>query len=225
MPLREFNMERVTDRILDFCQTQGISKSILVAHSLGALIALRLAAKAPHLFGRIILVDGTLGRAIGLVKRPLGGFKHPRLAFAVAAQFFGGLFPIRRRSARLIGGSKILRQLLLWPYVARPRNLKVDVITRALSHNGGLTVAKVATEARHFVYEDLLRAIPHSVDLIWGNNDRLISIEDIGQVRNLVNVERELCISTCGHWPMIEEPNELAHFILSWREHDVNRPT
>jgi pimeloyl-ACP methyl ester carboxylesterase len=216
---RDFNIEIVTDKILSFYQKLGVEKGILVAHSLGAIVAIRLAAKAPNMFSRLILVDGTLGRATHLVQRPLSSFKDPRLAVAVAAQFVGGLFSLRRRAATLIGGSKLMRQLLLWPYVAEPRSLDVDLIIKALSHNGGLAVVKVAMEARRVNYEALVKAVPHAIDLIWGEGDRLINGTDVDSVKALANVERELTLRTCGHWPMVEKPEELTRFILSWRDH------
>lgn len=215
-PTGGFTFDHAAKKISDFSRKLDIRNCIVVGHSLGALVALRLVGLDSTRFKRLILVDGTLGRVVRLLKRPQSVIQHPALGVYVAAQFAGGLLPLGDRGARIIGYTPIIRALTLWPYVSNPNDLNPKIAAEALAKNGGISVAKVLGEACRFDYVTLMQAISQPVDLVWGERDHLINQDDIRQARSLVTVERELEIADCGHWPMIERPTELIDFILSW---------
>ncbi len=215
LPLRDIYLDGLAERVASFCTAKNVANCVLVAHSMGTFVALRLAAAAPELFRQIVLVDGTLGRAVQVIQHPLRGLREPRLMFAVAAQFIGGLLPIRARVARVIGHSRLIRRLVLWPYVAAPARLDEETVSSALSHNGGWAVARALHEARRVDYPSLLTGHPVPVDLVWGAQDSLLGEVDVTQARTLMDVGDELRITGCGHWPMIEDPGVLVEFLLS----------
>jgi pimeloyl-ACP methyl ester carboxylesterase len=70
--------------------------SILVSHSGGAFVAARLAAVAPKLFIRLIIVSGTLIRAFDMARKPRLALSNPRLGFLVTSHFLAGIFPLPR---------------------------------------------------------------------------------------------------------------------------------
>jgi pimeloyl-ACP methyl ester carboxylesterase len=211
-------LESTARQISALTQSLHVSNGVLVAHSLGAFAALRLAALEPTRFQRLILVDGTLGRALEFVKHPESIFTQPALGLSVSMQFLGGILPLKKHLANIVGHSSLLRSLTLRPWVDDPGHLDPNIVAAALSNNGGLGVVRSLTAARHIDYEDLLRGITQPVDLIWGERDNLINAADIEYVAGLVNVDRRLAIPKCGHWPMIEFPSVLARFISSWGE-------
>ena len=211
-------LEPTALQIRTLTQSLHVRNGVLVAHSLGAFPALRLAALEPTRFQRLILVDGTLGRALEFVKHPKSGFNQPAFALSVSMQFVGGIIPLEKHLASIVGHSSLLRSLTLRPWVDDPGRLDPDLVTAALSNNGGLGVVRSLAGARDIDYEDLLRGVTQPVDLIWGERDNLINAADIEYVAGLVNVDRRLAIPRCGHWPMIEFPLVLAKFISSWGE-------
>jgi pimeloyl-ACP methyl ester carboxylesterase len=209
-----FTLENISREIDAFCTVNNADKCIIVAHSLGSFMGLRLAALNPERFRRLVLVDGTLARAAQIMKCPRGIWKDPSLGFYVGAQFIGGMLPIRGRVADVISRSRVIREMTLWPYVASPGNLDPRILAAALSDNGGITVLKVLAQSRSISYTGLMKGVSQPVDLVWGEKDHLISFQDVECARHYMQVERELKIPSCGHWPMIEAPTILSDFLL-----------
>ena len=214
-PIDGFRLIHVSAAISKICRSLDINNCVLVAHSMGAFVALQLMAIEPNRFCRLILVDGTLGRVIRLIKFPQRVLQNPDLGLYVLAQFAGGVIPLTQRAAKIISYSPIARDLSLWPYIAYPRRIDPNVLATALAGNGGFAVIKALAEARRVDYIELMQAIPHPVDLAWGAADHLINREDVEQARQFMNVDRELEIQSCGHWPMIESPELLTAFIMT----------
>lgn len=215
-PRNGFTLEHITEAIESFCDQIDIRSCVLVAHSLGAFIALDLANRAAERFDRIILVDGTLTRAAEIIQHPTLITKRPVLAFYVAAQFIGGMFPLGRPLAKFVSHSRLIRNATLWPYVANPSLLDPDMLASALANNGGRNVLKVLLEAHTIRYVTLMRAVPQPVDLIWGTKDHLISEIDINEARSNMQVKRQEKIAGVGHWPMLERPELLTQLLLSF---------
>ena len=191
-PPNGFSLDHISQAIGRFCDTSNIENCVLVAHSLGALIALNISAQQPTRFKRLILVDGTLTRTAELIQDPKRAVNHPALAFYAGAQFIGGLFPIRRRAANILSHTRVIRDITMWPYVAHPDNLSASILAGALANNGGCNVLKVLAKARAIRYTALMSAVSQPVDLVWGAQDHLISREDIQQAREHMHVDREL---------------------------------
>lgn len=212
----QITLHGAADALLRLCDTLSVKDCVLVAHSMGAFVALQMISQAPAGFRRLILVDGTLGRAVMVLRSPRQAVADPALTGYVLAQFAGGVVPLSGRALRLLTGSRLLRHATLWPYVARPGQTDPALLARALADNGSTGVAQALDAARHVDYTGLLRSVTCPVDLVWGAADHLIEQADIDQARAELPVERTLRLADCGHWPMIEQPAALARFIISF---------
>ncbi len=215
-PRGPVTLDSVADAILTFCREVEAKNCTIVAHSLGGLIGLSVAARDPDLCRRLILVDGTPVTAIMMLRNPLRAVKAPMLAMTIVAQFLGGLVPLRPRTARLIARSKVLRALALWAFVAKPTRLDAAVTADALSYTGGARM--VINALRQSGQVDLLAMLDAArvpVDLVRGDHDNMNTAADFAIVREHADVRRELVIPDCRHWPLIEAPQTLTHFILS----------
>jgi pimeloyl-ACP methyl ester carboxylesterase len=209
-------LDSVAEAIVAFCHEIDVKSCTVVAHSLGGLIGLAVAAKDPDLCERIILVDATPVSAIGLVRHPWRALRVPSLAVTFVAQFLAGIVPLRPRTARLIARSRILRKLALWPFVERPAALDPTVTADALSYTGGVAaVFRVLRQSRSLDLTALLAGAGVPVDLVRGENDRMNTATDFAIVRTHADVRRELVIKQCKHWPLIEAPEVLVDFILA----------
>jgi pimeloyl-ACP methyl ester carboxylesterase len=211
----QFTLANIACALLRLCDSMSIQNCIVIAHSMGAFVAMQLCALDPKRFRRLILIDGTLGRAAAIIQSPLRAVAEPELSCYILAQFAGGAVPLNRASVKLLMGSRLLRQMALWPYVARPGKIDIDLLACALAFNGGIGVVKALGAARRIDYVRLLRGVSCPVDLIWGAADRLIGPSDIDQARLELRVERILQLHDCGHWPMIEQPDSLIRFLAS----------
>lgn len=215
-PPEGLTIESICDKIVQFLDHQRSRPPVIVGHSLGAFVALALATLSPSVFRRVILVSGILLRAANLLRSPSKALLAPDLAVALAAQFIGGIIPLRHVPTGLVLQWRLARVITLWPYVAHPASLDPTVLARAFSNNGGTGVLRVLSQSHSFDLIATMKDVKQPVDLIWGRADRLISNEDIRRARTLLNVNRSQDIRACGHWPMIEQPNVLARFISEW---------
>lgn len=214
-PIGGFTLEHATAAIANFCDQEDVRNCVLVAHSLGAFIALDLANRSAPRFTNVILVDGTLTRAAELIQNPMSIAHEPVLGFYVAAQFLGGMIPLGPFFAKLVSRNRLIRKAALWPYVANPENLDPRMLAMALASNGGRNVLKVLLEAHTLQYIELMRAVPQQVDLVWGAEDHLINGTDIDAARGNMRVRRLEKLPGIGHWPMLERPELLTEILLS----------
>ena len=213
----QFDLDASVARILRFCRSQDVRNCVLVSHSVGCVVAARLAAREPALFTRLVLVSGTLVRAAELAQHPRRALSNPSLGFFVATQFLTGLFPIPHAVLQVIAASRIMRQLTLWPFVAHPAQLPPEHLVETLTGSGSLAVLRILVTAKKIDYLGILAAVPQPVELIAGAEDRIINSADIARVHQLVHVSREHTIPRCGHWPWLENPTELVDFIMARR--------
>ncbi len=62
-----------------------------------------------------------------------------------------------------------------------------------------------------------------SIDVIWGEDDKLILKESVDVIKQLVPHVKEHCILQCSYVPQLERPHELAYLlkrILGLHEHN-----
>jgi pimeloyl-ACP methyl ester carboxylesterase len=216
LPGAEVTLDGVAEAIIAFCRRENAMNCTVVAHSLSGFIALRVAAKDPGVCRRLVLVDATPVTGIEMLHHPARAVRAPALAATLAAQFLGGLVPLRPWSARLIARSKLLRSLALGVFVAEPSRLDPDLTAEALSYTGGArTVLRALRQVRDIDLPGLLDAAGVPVDVVRGERDTMNTEADLAIVRRHADVRRELIIRHCRHWPLIEHPRALADFILA----------
>lgn len=216
LPGDEVTLDGVADAIIGFCRREKATGCTVVAHSLSGLIALRVAAKDPAVCRRLVLVDATPVTSIEMLLHPARAVRAPALAATLAAQFVGGLVPLRPWSAGLIARSKVLRALALGVFVAEPARLDPVLTAEALSYTGGArTVLRALRQARSIDLPALLDAARVPVDVVRGERDTMNTAADFAIVRRHADVRRELVIRNCRHWPLIEDPQALIDFIVA----------
>jgi pimeloyl-ACP methyl ester carboxylesterase len=210
-----FDLDIAVEQIFRFCLSKSVARCILVSHSVGSVVAARLAAVAPTIFTRLIFVSGTLVRASKMVQHPRQALSNPRLGLFVAAQFLAGVLPIPHIVLRTVAMSPPLKDLTLWPFVAYPAEIPSNRLVETLTGSGSPSVLRILFTAKSINYVAIMSAVTQPVDLIWGTEDHLINSEDIDCTHRLVHVAREQTIERCGHWPWLENPSELISFITS----------
>jgi pimeloyl-ACP methyl ester carboxylesterase len=216
VPRGKVTLDGVADAIIEFCRSAEVRNCTVVAHSLSGFIALRVAAKAPGLCRRLVLVDATPVTGIAMLSHPARAFRAPALAGTLAVQFLAGLVPLRPWSAGIIARSRILRTVALGLFVAEPRRLDPALTAEALSYTGGArTVLRALRQARGIDLPALLDAARVPVDLVRGDRDVMNTAADFAIVRQHADVRRELSIPDCRHWPLVEDPQALTDFILA----------
>lgn len=194
-----FELEHVAERIARSLAARGVQSPFdLVGHSLGAAVALTLAAARPRLVRRLILVAPA-----GLT--PLA-WPAPVVLPALAP----GLYAARRRVAPLAE----------WPWARRL------LLAFTAADGGDLTWAqarqiidasasarRTAAALKAITTTDLrpqLAAISAPVGLLWGGADRTIPARDAESLLRLRPDARVEIVARGGHVVMLERPVEFT---------------
>jgi pimeloyl-ACP methyl ester carboxylesterase len=192
---RWFDLDAVAARVADDLRGAGVAPPFdLVGHSMGASVALTLAAREPDAVRSLVLVS------------PAGLRPIPRLAAAaigVAAELY---IPVRRRAAPLAGWGWG-RRILMAGGVVDGARLEPAVVRRLVgaSHGARRTGPALSAVAGADL-RDVLAALPIPVGALWGSGDRVIPPGGEQTVRRLRPDAACEVIEGCGHISMVEQP-------------------
>lgn len=209
------SINSATRRIDEFLDELGIGRVSIVAHSMGAFVALALAERRSGV-DQVILVDGTLWRAYSLLRGDLSISSEPALAWNLGAQFAGGLLPFKKLTAALLSSSALVRSIFMRPFISR-FDLPDELLLRdALAANrGGTALVSAALGPKSFELDRLLDQISCPIYSIRGCNDRLINDTDTAYfAAHAQRFGGDVCLEGIGHWPMIEDPERLTQVLL-----------
>jgi pimeloyl-ACP methyl ester carboxylesterase len=185
---------------------------------MGGILALHVATTQRAAIERVVLIDACLLRASALLQHPYGAAGDIPLAVNLSAQFAASLVPLSSAMTSLLAGNSILRRLTLWPFVKDPASLDPSLLREVLRSTGGLSGVLAAFRiGRATTLPEVLQSVEQPVDLVWGENDRLLDRADIEECNRLLRVGEQHVIKDCGHWPMVEKPDELASFLCEER--------
>ncbi len=127
----------------------------------------------------------------------------------------GGHNPLLPQTAEQFGG--VLRYAM-----SRPPHIPSFVLDamarRALAMNAlrQNQFADILEESPHL--EDLLKGLPTPTHVLWGEEDRLIHVDCVRVLRELLPNSSATVLKGIGHIPMLEAPEQTALDYLAFRE-------
>lgn len=154
-------------------------KVIIVGNSLGAWIATLYAHNHPEKIERLVLVNGG----------PLVG-NRPDLT----------LTPGNREEAR-----KLL-DALMDPGSAKIPDFVVDDIVRQAQNGPLMRMSETASEMPKYLLEGRMNEVTVPVTLLWGESDKLMSLDYAKRLQAQLPVSQLITLSRCGHAPQLECP-------------------
>jgi len=192
---RGFDLDRVAAQLHGDLREAGlIGPFDLVGHSMGAAVALTLAACNPGALRSLVLVSPA-----GL--RPLGFAASA--AIGMAAEVY---IPVRRRAAP-IAGWRWGRRVLMAGGVSDGGALEAGVVRELVgASRGARRIGPALTTVASADLRETLRALPVPVGALWGRGDRVIPP---GGVQTLLALRPDaVCevIDGAGHISMVERP-------------------
>ncbi|HWF25347.1 MAG TPA: alpha/beta fold hydrolase [Solirubrobacteraceae bacterium] len=191
-----FELAAVAERIARGLAGQGVRAPFdLVGHSLGAGVALTLAAARPRSVRRLVLVA------------PAGLGRFPRPASYALAAAAEGLLAGRRRVAAL-ADLRWGRRVLLGLAAADGASIAPTHARLMIDASAGAqrTATALATITRANLVP-LLRATEAPLGVLWGAEDRTVPARNVALVREARPDVRVLLIERAGHVPMVERPD------------------
>lgn len=196
---RGFELEDVADRVHDVVRDARVSGPLDVAgHSMGAAVALTLAARHPRAVRSLVLISPA-----GLRPLPLA----VAAGVGVAATIY---IPVRRRAAP-IAAFGWGRRLLMAGGVMDGAALAPDVVRGLVgASRGAQRIRPALTTVASADLRATLGALAMPVGALWGHGDRVIPP---GGVQTVLAIRPDaVCevIRDAGHISMIERPAAFA---------------
>jgi len=192
---RGFDLEVVSDRVAEHLCASGIGEPYdLVGHSMGAAVALTLAALRPAAVRSLVLVSPA-----GLRPIPLAA----AAALGVAAELY---IPLRRRAAPLASWSWG-RRLLMAGGVVDGAALEPAVVRQLVGASlGARRIGPALSAVASADLRGLLAGLPAPVGAVWGRDDRVIPPGGMQTVRRLRPEASCEVVDGAGHISMVEQP-------------------
>jgi pimeloyl-ACP methyl ester carboxylesterase len=191
------------DVLAAVCADEGIGQVDVVGHSLGGVVALRLAERRPQLVRRIVLAAAA-------------GISSSTRAGEVAITVVGMLKPARIAARRLdlLASSRRLRRLVFGTLEVA----NADALSERAIH-GFLRGATLHTDALSaglaLVRDDPRRGLEGvrcPVLVLWGGRDRQVPIEDGFEYARRLRAPIRV-VADCGHLLIGERPDACARAI------------
>jgi pimeloyl-ACP methyl ester carboxylesterase len=191
-----FDLESVAERIARGLSARGVRAPFdLVGHSLGAGIALTLAAARPRAVRRLVLVA------------PAGLAGVPRLASLVLSSAADRMLAARRRLAPLTDLDWGRRVLLAF---AAADGASIPPTQARLMIDASAGAQRTATALSAITSADLrplLRRTTAPLGVIWGAQDRTVPSRHAAVIRAARPDAEVVMIERAGHVAMIERPD------------------
>ena len=167
----------------------------LVGHSMGAAVALTLAAQRPAAVRSVVLVSPAGLRPIGF---------GAAAALGLAAELY---IPVRRRAAPLAGWSWG-RRLLMAGGAVDGAALEPAVVRQLVDASlGARRIGPALSAVARADLRDVLAELPMPVGALWGRGDRVIPPGGEATVRRLRPDAACEVIDASGHISMVEQPD------------------
>jgi len=183
-----FTFDELVAALEQLAATLGPKPIVLVGHSLGGWIAAQYAVHRPDRVKHLVLID-TAG-----IYYP--GTEQQRTLFNVRTP----------REVRRLMKSLWYR----YPVLFRPF---AGSVLRELERRG---IHEFLQSVKNSDFlNGSLHALTMPVDVVWGENDRLISQESVEIMRREIPQLRFHTIQRCGHVPQLERPLALASVLQS----------
>jgi pimeloyl-ACP methyl ester carboxylesterase len=189
---------RLLERLLD---QLGVNAAAVVGNSMGGFVAAELAIAFPQLVERLVLVS-----AAGI-----STYRHPDRMRAVS---------VLTRLQRILTATGAWAASKSDAFARRPRlrEIALDVVVR---HPSRLPAALATEQIKGAGKPGFLQALQATIDyqvserlpeiacptlIVWGENDRLISVEDADVFAELIPNSRKVIFEDTGHMAMLERP-------------------
>lgn len=195
------SIERLGDALLDACDEAGANDVVICANSLGGLVAVDLAARAPERV-RAIVVSGAPG---------------------LSAEPDVGLSMDRRGSVRL-DDDQFRDRMLAALFHGRPLFTDEQIASTAQLLSQGSSMVAMARSiraTRTYQVAPALDKVTCPSLYVWGRHDRMTPVEPWQEVVEGRPGAEFVVVPECGHIPMVERVDEYCGSVSEFLERVV----
>jgi pimeloyl-ACP methyl ester carboxylesterase len=183
-----------------FMKHIGVPSATFIGQSMGATVALHLAAHNPDLVERLVLVNCASFRSPSDAPAGPPNWQDRQIANA----------------GTLVESREYLKKLFYNHSLITDELVEENLILRLRS---AYTIESMHTaDARGLggVTEQELRRVDAPTLLIWGANDPLAPVTNAERLNGVIKNSRKVLIDKAGHYPFLEHPDEFNRIVLEF---------
>jgi 2-hydroxy-6-oxo-6-(2'-aminophenyl)hexa-2,4-dienoate hydrolase len=187
-----YSQDARTHHMIGFIEALGLSRVSLVGNSMGGCTALGVAMKRPDLVRKLVLM-GSAGIKTDEVPAALG--------------------PLMQYDGTAEGMRKVVRVLTHRDFEVDDAMVRYRVeLSNEPARRAALRAAMEWVRERHGLYyeDDDIRSVTTPTLVIAGKDDPIVTLAQNFRFLELLESSRGYFIPHCGHWVMIEHPQEFA---------------
>ncbi|HJN92070.1 MAG TPA: alpha/beta hydrolase [Dehalococcoidia bacterium] len=207
-PEHDYSSASQAELVARFMRDQGMAGALVVGHSMGGGIALRLAQRHPELVSRLVLV-GSMNPRQRLMPAPLVKLTRPLMPLLGLGSGLSHLFS-RRAMRRTVHDPAFATPAVVAGY-NRPSLVKG---THA-------ALQRIVQDGAKDKPIDL-STIQIPTLLLWGESDRLVPLSVGRQLLEEIPDARLEVLTEAGHLPLEERPAAANAILLHWLEETEN---
>jgi pimeloyl-ACP methyl ester carboxylesterase len=186
--------------LAQFMKTIGVPKAVIMGQSMGAGVALYLAAHHPEMVERLVLVDG-------------GGYRSPSDAPSASPNWHNRQIA----NAGTLEESREYMEKLYYDHSFVTDKLVEHNLTLRL--RSGYTAESMQTAAERGlggVSEEEVRGIKAPTLLVWGMNDPLSAVANADKLNAAIKNSRKVLFDKAGHYPFLEHADKFNQVVLDF---------
>jgi pimeloyl-ACP methyl ester carboxylesterase len=204
----EISMEGYAEMMAGLLTVLGIARATVIGNSMGGLIAAEMTASHPDMVERLVLISAAgmstyRGR---LTRRTMPAVRRvDRLLALGAAWASANSDSITRRPH--------LRELALKGVVRHPGRLTPQLAAEQVRGAGTDGFLAALEAILDYDVRDRLPLISCPTLIVWGSNDRLISVRDAERFAKGIKGSRRVIYADTGHMAMLERPRQFNRLL------------
>ena len=192
LPKTALNIDDYVDLVLKFCESLGLEAPILIGHSHGCRVIMKLCGTKLMEPKKIVMLGGAG------IKPRFNLKKEIKIKTFKAVKGFLGLPFFKKNSEELINKARV--RFGSADYSSAPEVMRKTMV--------------------NLINQDMTPYIPEiiaSTLLVWGENDTATPIREAKIIENGVSGSTKLhIIKDAGHWAMVEKPAEVLGHIAEF---------
>jgi pimeloyl-ACP methyl ester carboxylesterase len=221
LPAKPLSARVAVEAVEALADALGLERFVAIGHSMGTLVALRVAIELRDRVSALVLAGGPILSVVKLFRSPLRTIAaEPSVSSFLVEAATAGL-PLPAAVRREIARRPRLRRMLLGSYANRADRLRTDLVHELLQGVGAPGVLPALRNGFGYDAYAGLESLACPVLVVHGAHDRLVPSSDVADFARRVPQAQVRVLPEAAHWPMLEQPDEFNHVVREFLAAEV----